>query len=34
MQRPDSMIASKPKAEDVQAMKARALWPEFANRLN
>ena len=26
MQRPDPMIASKPGAEDVQAMAARTLW--------
>ena len=28
MQRPDPMIASKPGAEDVQAMAARTLWME------
>ena len=28
MQRPDPMIASKPGAEDVQAMAARTLWLE------
>lgn len=28
MQRPDPMIASKPGAEDVQAMMARTLWLE------
>ena len=28
MQRPDPMIASKPGAEDVQAMAARNLWLE------
>ena len=28
MQRPDPMIASKPGAEDVQAMTARTLWME------
>lgn len=28
MQRPDPMIASKPGAEDVQAMASRTLWLE------
>jgi len=28
MQRPDPMIASKPGAEDVQAMMSRTLWLE------
>ena len=28
MQRPDPMIASKPGAEDVQAMRSRTMWLE------